>query len=773
MLIKPQAKGVAFTSYCFNLLLMCSICTKELIIPLVAAILGIALPMLVGIIQRIDDKYQSTRLIRLFVKERWTTFFLTTLIVVIVLLFYSLIAPNNKNDFGFINPVIDDSVTILLYIVCICLIVGLFSICWLIYVYHDPIRLQERLLHSKINPERRKAWLEFFVEMLKKNNSNVLRKAFQALYEWAIDMQSGKTNQTVEYSSDFYDGIISINEVLCEQKKKAITIANGSDFITILFDGRQGTIIAPKTFRVIWICLSQQLFYNRQEWVMSYWIAAHQYYLFNLPKYFENQREIDSNGNPTLITEEQVKWRDLERKEFFDFHIAFGGLLLYRKEYDLLKQILFYSNSQPPQYVLIPGRFAEIYLLYMNLLSFSPIYFYEAKFPFLNLQAGVRNENIIKGWIQQYLILLMIRLCTVDETYLTYNSWDLPGLPQKLMEKQGWLNDIPIIKKKLSDESLDEWIAQILPLKKSDIKNKREKLILLVDEIENELKKDIEKQIEEQPLSETEILSFHKIASSIVDNYISQLTKLFPATIDENYNDYETAGRLREVEPSELFSDEKTTSYVNFKESLSHMLVTGVRYNFLRTFLLQKKQKKYRVFAEDIKESLKRLGFNKDKHIILGFHVNWWSIFKEECYIVNDFLYKTLDGIELYNLQGDTSLDFINNIVIIDKQNLPGLYFLAPDKSVIDKFSLKCFDQRYNLYLSEIKLNENPDLLTEILHRGINTEKELRKSVLICGEMNIHTRWKKNVPIVLIRVLYQYRDNGNDNLSEIVPFNED
>lgn len=752
---------------------MCSVCTKELIIPLVAAILGIALPMLVGIIQRIDDKYQSTRLIRLFVKERWTICFLVALFTSLVLLFYSLFAPTNNNDFGRFNSFIDNSLPFLLLIVCLCLIVCLFVVCWLIYVYHDPIRLQERLLHSTISMEKRNAWLEFFVAMLKKNNTDVLRRGYQAFYEWGTDMQKGKTNQMVEYSFDFYDGIITINETLCEQNKKAITIANGSDFITILLDKMQGTIIAPKTFSVIWICLNQQLFYNRQEWVMNYWITAHQYYLFNLPKYYENQKEINLDGSPFLITQEQVQLRDLERKEFFDFHIALGGLLLYRKEYDLLKQIIYYSNSQPPQYVLIPGRFAEIYLLYMDLLSCLPINNYESKYPFLNLQAGIRNENIIKGWILKYLILLMLRLYTAVETYSTYNSFGLPGIPQKLMEKKGWLNNIPIIKQNLKDESIDEWSVHILPLEKSEIKSKRKELMSLVNEIESELNKSMKHQIEEQPLSEDEILSFHEIVSTIVDKNMSQLGELFPATIDKNYNDYETAGRLREVEPSEIFSDEKTMFYVNFKESLSYRLIDGVRYNFLRTFLLQKRLKKYRVFAENIEESFQRLGYDKEKHIILGFHVNWLSIFKEGCCKVNDFLYKTSDGLELHNIQGDNSLDFINNIVIMDKQNLPGLYFLEPDQSVIDKYGLKCSDQKYKIYLSEIKLNTKSDLLTEVRNRGTHTEEELRKSVLVCGELNIHTRWKKNVPIVLIKVLYQYRDNGNDNLFEIKPFSKD
>jgi hypothetical protein len=85
-----------------------------------------------------------------------------------------------------------------------------------------------------------------------------------------------------------------------------------------------------------------------------------------------------------------------------------GGLLLFRKEHELLNQILYYTNSQPPHYVLIPGSLAEIIPLYMNLLSFSPdsMYKYEQKYPFFGLQAGVRNNSIINGWIQKYCLYL-------------------------------------------------------------------------------------------------------------------------------------------------------------------------------------------------------------------------------------------------------------------------------------------------------------------------------------------------------------------------------
>lgn len=57
--------------------------SKEIIIPITAAILGIAVPLLIGVIQRIDDKYESTRLIQLFMNERSTKHFLGLLAITI------------------------------------------------------------------------------------------------------------------------------------------------------------------------------------------------------------------------------------------------------------------------------------------------------------------------------------------------------------------------------------------------------------------------------------------------------------------------------------------------------------------------------------------------------------------------------------------------------------------------------------------------------------------------------------------------------------------
>ena len=58
--------------------------SKDIIIPITAAILGIAVPLLISVIQRIDDKYKSTRLIQMFMTETSTKCFIGLLIITIL-----------------------------------------------------------------------------------------------------------------------------------------------------------------------------------------------------------------------------------------------------------------------------------------------------------------------------------------------------------------------------------------------------------------------------------------------------------------------------------------------------------------------------------------------------------------------------------------------------------------------------------------------------------------------------------------------------------------
>lgn len=753
--------------------------SKEIIIPITAAILGIAVPLLIGVIQRIDDKYESTRLIQLFMNERSTKHFLGLLAITIFLLFYQLVAPPNYFDFGVLTKYIDYSAIILATIFCVLLTFSIFMIFRLIYIYNVPEKLQKHLIkRNNIPQDIRKAWFELFIAMLKQNNVDVLRDCYQELYDWTISLREGRQWTVMEYPPELYEGIISVNEQLCMQQKKAVSIKNGNDIVNVMLDGVQFTIMHQNTYRTIWTCLNQQLFYKHSEWIIKYWNAANSLLLLHLADFQLNERIYVSytSSGQVIADSKMVKLRQKERKEFKEFHIALGGLLLFKKEHKLLNQLLYYTNSQPPHYVLIPDSLAEIILLYMDLLSSDSdsMYRYEQKYPFLGLQAGVRNNSIINGWIQKYLYILMLRLATLNRTYVYEDFYSLPALPESLSEKNEWLENVPIILKQIEQNSIPlEDITTILPLDQSCIYRAKHKLKNALESLSNSLTSAIQHQKVTQQLSEDEIQDFYQIASDSIGREMKWITEVSVITDDEHKscNKFDCVGRIRQLMPAEAFCTDKTIGYVNFKESFSAATLYSFKNCWLRSFQYQPKSE-YRVFPENLDKAFQTLRLT-DKQIIIGFHFNWYNAYPQNLRKENEYKFKSPDNRLLYSLSGDHTVEFTNTVIILNKSDLPKLKLLDPPSTLKDKFHLKCINEQYKLYASVIKLSENKPLLNEYISSGAYLEKELKQMALVCTELDAQILWKQNIPVVMIKVLDRFIDSGNENLSEIRPFNAD
>lgn len=753
--------------------------SKDIIIPITAAILGVAVPLLIGVIQRIDDKYKSTRLVQIFMNERTTKCFIGLLIITIFLLFYQLVAPANDYDFGLFTKYIDYSAIILATIFCVLLTISIFMIFRLIYIYNVPEQLQRHLLkRNNIPQEIRKAWFEFFIAMLKQNNVDVLRNCYQKLYDWIVSLREGKQWTVVEYPPELYEGIVSVNEQLCMQQKEAVSIKNGNDIVNVLLDDFQFTVMHQNTYRTIWTCLNQQVFYKRSEWILKYWSAAHSHLFFHLTPF-----QLGERINVPYITSGQVvadikmvEQRQEERNEFKEFHIALGGLLLFRKEYELLNQLLYFTNSQPPHYALIPGSLAEIIPFYMDLLSPSPdsMYKYEQKYPFFGLQAGVRNNSIINGWVQKYLYILMLRLNTLNRSYIYEDFYSLPALPESLSEKNEWLNNVPIILKQIEQDSIPlEEITTILPLDQLKICEIKNKLESILKTLSHSLTTAIQSQKITQQLSGDEIQEFYRIASSSINREMGWITKVSDMTTDEDisYNKFDCIGRIRELIPAEAFCVDKTIGYVNFKESFSAATLHSFRNCWLRSFQYPSKRE-YRVFPENLDKAFQVLRLTNEQ-VIIGFHFNWYNVYSQNLQQENEYQFRSPDNRLLYSLPGDYTIEFTNTVIILNRSDLPKLKLLDPPSVVKDKFHLECINEQYKLYASVIKLAESRNLLDEYIRTGAYLEEKLKQAALVCTELNAKILWKKNIPIVMIKVLDRFIDSGNENLSEIRPFNGD
>jgi len=115
---------------------------EKVCIPLIIAILALGLPVLLQTATRIDDKYNSTRLLRAFYKERITRFFIAINIFSLISIIIWFLNLPRIHDFGKImNYIIDKSAFLLIFFSTVLLIFSLFKFISLIKIYFDPLRL--------------------------------------------------------------------------------------------------------------------------------------------------------------------------------------------------------------------------------------------------------------------------------------------------------------------------------------------------------------------------------------------------------------------------------------------------------------------------------------------------------------------------------------------------------------------------------------------------------------------------------------------------------
>lgn len=123
----------------------------QFIVPILATIIGVALPLLINSINKIDEKYHSTRMLLRFKKERIYKSFPRNIIITLIISLYVLIAPRRIVDFriDFINDIVDYSAVIIAALATIMLVNQLIKLISLIMQYYQPYDMNE-VIHKNI-----------------------------------------------------------------------------------------------------------------------------------------------------------------------------------------------------------------------------------------------------------------------------------------------------------------------------------------------------------------------------------------------------------------------------------------------------------------------------------------------------------------------------------------------------------------------------------------------------------------------------------------------
>ena len=382
----------------------------EYLLAFVSAIFGLSVPIMLQVIERVDQRYESTRLAERLKSEKAIKASTVLLIIALFTCTYTVFCE-------FPSPwdcwTMNNSANLLALVSCIALIVSFLGACRVILIYYNPKKLQDRILTSfktERNEVRKESdfldWVDLTKVLLSASDRTPALKVYDVLGEEIYGSFEKAGKEGVVFPVYLSKGITSINENLCQMPRRPFSINNGNQILKNLI--AQPSKLTDEAYRLLWNNLQLQLFYDQEDWVYEYWSAAVQKYDLEIAPLYEG---IPVSDNPErAVSEGDVNKRDEDRKRFKEFHITLCASILREKRYKLLDKLIRYYHAMTPEreYPLVPSSFSEI-LDAFKLVEESPRLDFgvEGYYPMRGMKGIV--DSIVLGSVKRYLAFLFVR----------------------------------------------------------------------------------------------------------------------------------------------------------------------------------------------------------------------------------------------------------------------------------------------------------------------------------------------------------------------------
>ena len=452
-------------------------------ITIFAAVFGMAYPLMLQAIERIDDKYTSS-VLATDLRKRWQFKAFHVLIFLCIICLPILAYIIEATDSMQYRYIIVSIVTILI----IALMVDVVFLVRQILIFYSPKELLEHL-ENKNDVKNANALLDLARFAEKADEFILYVSSLSSVFRYILDEQKDANYEgPVEYSKEVIDILAKI------AKKVGDTSQNDDRYnyvglVPVIYNNEIHGRISAVTFLRMWEMVNRAAKAGNSGWFRDYWTYADQYYRFAI--YDRSTETIRAN-----------------MMEFYHYHVMVGGLLVYFKRYDWLRHIMHFTQEMPARFALIPGTLTKISseLRYLEQLLSKPFGVYQ-KYQFYGLDIVV---TAIVGYAYQYLALLVVRMWSYEDYNYNYaNPFDLPGgsddsieanedmiisVEQLKKHVERWYDNGAIIEFGFSNipsvkdvtDKLDEYIVA-LKLKNKEIESRNEvdehKVQVIKDEI--------------------------------------------------------------------------------------------------------------------------------------------------------------------------------------------------------------------------------------------------------------------------------------------------
>lgn len=659
------------------------------LISIFAALMGMAYPLILQAIQRIDEMYNSSKLAAYFQKQWFFHLFSRLLLVSIPV---SIVAPFLLYYFR------DFSWMMILSAAHAIIVFALAMSAFILFKY----------IMMTINPSKFFEYLEYKLY----GSHPPLTEIFQ-IQKYASDKDNEELFGNITTSIFVYlnsyrknkrdDVAIDVWKMFRElykqhSKRDNHFFSNRNLIVSYFFSPEEQIFLSEEEYIYIWQTVDAVVHADNESWVYNYWTYANQYYMFTLDHYSKNDEELK-----------------LQQERFKEQHFMIGALLTYNHKYVLLKRLMYFSNALPPTYNLVPSSFNIIILQLKSLIvkKDMPIELTK-RYLMIGAPQDVSSDGFILSYAYKYASLLLIRLFTVNDWNITYsNPMGLPEISSDYTVED--LNEEVYMMNRLK-HNISSWFEE-----KDAIRQTIGEGRVVVDDVLNLCDEYIErckKQIETLNNS----MEVDPEKQEYIKSHLLSALKDYPLALpifgDINTDDYER----KIINNYVKFQIDKEILKVGTNVNASNLpdVIVGhlnelayKAYNLL--FLIQSSVRNVRIAYKDIKRVLDVIGVNEKNAVLsLGVYLgNYEAIYgKEDDDKFDDKDgYRTYKGCNIYSIPSTQQ-----SIVVIQKSDIP---FIRKEK-LADDNNLDLIDEKEFFYSNIDKIEDlSKEVQYLIVNRGL------------------------------------------------------
>ena len=659
------------------------------LISIFAALMGMAYPLILQAIQRIDEMYNSSKLAAYFQKQWFFLLFSRLLLLSIPI---SIIAPfllYYYRDFSWMMVL-----SAVHAIIVFALAISAFILFKYILMTTNPSKFLKYLIY-KLNSSH-PPLTEIF-QILKyasdKEDDELFNDAAGSIHIYLLEYRKNKIN---ENASEIWK---MLRELLKQHSIRDNHFFSNRNLIDLYFFSPKVQIfLSEDEYIYIWQTVDAVVHADNESWVYNYWTYANQYYIFTLDHYSEN--------------DEGLK---LQQKRFKEQHFMIGALLTYNHKYKLLKRLMYFSNALPPTYDLVPSSFDIIILQLKSLIEKKEMPIELTKrYLMIGAPQDVSSDGFILSYAYRYASLLLIRLFTVNDWNITYsNPMDLPEISSDYTVED--LNAEVYMMNRLKNNT-SSWFEEMDAIKQTIGEG-----LVVVDDVLNLCDEYIEK-CKEQIEALNNSMEVDPKKREYLKSHLLSALKDYPLTLptlnDNNKEEYKKQNFKNSIKyqiDKEILKVGTNVNASNLPDVLIEYLNRQVYKAYNLLFLIQSSVRNVRIAYKDIKRVLDVIGVNENFAVLsLGVYLgNYEAIYgkeDDEKFVDMDG-YRTYKGCNIYSIPSTQQ-----SIVVMQKSDIP----FVKKEELEDDDELDLIDEKEFFYSNINRINDlSEEVQYLIVDRGL------------------------------------------------------